>query len=248
MDAAQKAGMKLELRHIQLPLRSFSLQIDAALEHGIVSLFGPSGAGKTTLIELIAGLRKPAGGEMVLDGITLAAPRQNIWMPPQQRRIGYLPQDLCLFPHLTVIENILFADKAASKTADPTNFHHLDHLVQTLEIAPLLQRMPSQISGGEKQRVALARALRMKPRLLLLDEPFASLDQPLRKRLVPFLRRMREVFHVPIIYVSHDADEVADLSDAICVMEQGRFVAQGTPEQVFCKVASVKHFYPPRQG
>src|SRR5262249_28343196 len=170
----------------------------------VTALVGPSGSGKTSLVESIAGLRQ-ATGRIAVGETPL------IDLPPERRRIGYVPQDAALFPHLSVRDNIRFGGR------DDTRF---ESLCATLELTPLLSRSPSTLSGGERQRVAIARALMTGPRLLLLDEPLAAIDQPLRERILMFLRRARD-FGVPMIYVTHQPFEAFALSTWCIVLEQG---------------------------
>ena len=181
----------------------------------VTALVGPSGSGKTSLIESIAGLRR-ASGRMVVDSVSL------LELPPERRRIGYVPQDAALFPHLNVRDNILFGGR------DEKRFESLSN---TLELAPMLERSPLTLSGGERQRVAIARALMTDPRLLLLDEPLASVDQPLRERILMFLRRVRDL-KLPMIYVTHQPFEAIALSSWCIVLEKGRVAATGHPREV----------------
>jgi molybdate transport system ATP-binding protein len=212
--------MKLRLHRIRLPLASFTLELDAELAGPVTAIFGPSGAGKTSLLDLIAGLRRPESAFIALGDRVLTDTAARIDVPTHRRAIGYVPQDLALFPHLTVRGNVLYGHRPAATHPEVT----LAHVVETLEISALLDRDIGSISGGEKQRVALARALLAAPHLLLLDEPLASLDRPLKARLLPYLRRVRDEFRVPMIYVTHDPEEVAPLCDEVLALEQGRIV------------------------
>ncbi|MCU1349345.1 MAG: modC, partial [Acidobacteria bacterium] len=198
-------------------LPSFTLTVHAALAARVTALVGPSGAGKTSLLETIAGLRRDAAGTIAIDGARIDG------LPPERRAIGYVPQDAALFPHLRVRDNILFARR------DPTRF---DALCDTLELRPLLERTPVSLSGGERQRVALARALMSEPRLLLLDEPLASVDQPLRERILVSLRRIRDRERVPMIYVTHQPFEALALAQDCLVLRDGAVVAHGSPDDV----------------
>jgi molybdate transport system ATP-binding protein len=204
----------LRLRGIELALDAFDLGIEALDCAGpATALFGPSGAGKTSLLELIAGLRRPragrieVSGEVVLD--TGAGDGRRIDVPPRLRRIGYVPQDLALFPHLSARANLLYGRPRHASAAE------LDHVIETFELAALLDRPAPRLSGGERQRVALGRALLSEPRLLLLDEPLAALDRRLKDRIRPYLERMRDEFRVPLIYVTHDLAEAEALCDEI---------------------------------
>ena len=181
----------------------------------VTALVGPSGSGKTSLIESIAGLRS-ASGRIVIDSISLAE------LPPERRRIGYVPQDVVLFPHLSVRDNIFYGGRDRGR---------FDSLCHTLELVPLLDRSPTTLSGGERQRVAIARALMTDPRLLLLDEPLASVDQPLRERVLMYLRRVRDL-DVPMIYVTHQQFEAVALSSWCIVLRDGRVAAEGRPREI----------------
>ncbi|HEY1174037.1 MAG TPA: ATP-binding cassette domain-containing protein [Verrucomicrobiae bacterium] len=219
--------MKLSLRQVLLPLDRLTLEVDAELTAPITALFGPSGAGKTSLLDVIAGLRRPASAQIILGERTLTDTQARLHIPPEQRAIGYVPQDLALFPHLTVNENVRYGLRA-----NVDGLFKLDHIIEVLEIAPLLTRGVNQLSGGEKQRVALARALATAPKLLLLDEPLSSLDARLKARVLPFLKRIRDEFHVLMLYVSHDAAEVRELCDEVIQLEDGKITARGPTANV----------------
>ena len=199
---------------------AFSLEVRERLEARVVALFGPSGAGKTTVLESIAGLRRPDEGVIEIGSDRLVDTSIGLALPPHQRRGGYVPQDLALFPHLDVRRNILFS---AVDGAGPD----FDAVVALLEIGEMLVREVGELSGGERQRVALARALVAAPALLLLDEPLAALDRPLRERVLPYLIRIRDEFSIPMIYVSHDPAEVNAIADWVLVLDQGRVVRRG---------------------
>jgi molybdate transport system ATP-binding protein len=199
---------------LELPLAHFTLAVRCSLGENVTALVGPSGSGKTSLIESIAGLRGGARGHVVIDGEDVVA------LPPERRRIGYVPQDVALFPHLNVRHNLTFGGSA-----------RFDDVVTILELAPLLDRAPASLSGGERQRVALGRALMTTPRLLLLDEPLAAIDQPLRERVLVFLRRVRDL-GVPMLYVTHQPFEAMALANWCVVLERGRVVDQGPPREM----------------
>jgi len=222
--------MKLSLREIDLPLGTFSLQLDLEITCPATAIFGASGTGKTSLLDLIAGLRAPHRARIEFEGEIFADTAKGIVVPPHRRRIGYVPQDGALFPHLTVRENVSYGLRFAPTEGDPIP---LDHVVRVLEIEGLLDRKIGFLSGGEKQRVACARALLSQPRLLLLDEPLASLDAPLKARLLPFLVRIREEFQIPLLYVTHDPQELAALCEEVIVIERGRCVQRGSIAEVF---------------
>jgi molybdate transport system ATP-binding protein len=222
--------MRLVLSQLRYAVPGFALEVDAMLEGKIVSVFGPSGAGKTSLLELVAGLRVPASGRIELDGELLSDAERSRWVPARARGMGYVLQDQALFPHLSVRGNVLYG---AHRTQAPIGPFTLEHVADVLEIGAFLDRRPATLSGGEGQRVALARALLSRPRLLLLDEPLSNLDEALRERSLALLRRVRDEFSVPMIYVSHRADEVMALCDSVFVLRGGRITDQGAPESCF---------------
>lgn len=222
--------MKLELRRIELPLGEFPLEMEIELQGPVTAVCGPSGAGKTSLLELIAGLRAPRTARIVLDGRVLQDTEAGICMAVRERGTGYVPQDLALFPHLSARENVTFGAAANGAAGAFT----LAHVVEVLEIGPLLERGMSRLSGGEKQRVAIARALLARPRLLLLDEPMAGLDAKLRARVRDLLQRLYREFGVPMLFVSHSAGDIAALGHEILELERGRLVRlERVPGAVF---------------
>jgi molybdate transport system ATP-binding protein len=221
--------MNLRLHQIRLPLGSFTLEIDAIFDRPITGVFGPSGAGKTSLLDLIAGLRRPIAGSVVMEDAVLFDAGVGLHLPPRLRRIGYVPQDLALFPHLSVRANLLYGHRRRSTENDS---FALLHVAEVMEISALLQRSVTSLSGGEQQRVAFARAILSSPRLLLLDEPMSSLDSRLKTRLIPFLHRIRDEFRIPLIYVTHDANELVALCDEVLVLEGGRLLERGAPDKV----------------
>jgi molybdate transport system ATP-binding protein len=210
---------------IELTQGTFSLRVTARLDGSAVALFGASGAGKTTILDAIAGLRTPQRGTIAVNGRLVFSSAQQIDAPPRERRIGYVPQDVALFPHMDVRRNLLYG-------RHPGQSPELRRVTQMLEIDPLVDRRVSQLSGGERQRVALGRALMSGPSLLLLDEPLAAVDVPLRRRILPYLMRIRDEMRLPIVYVSHDRDEVQQLADRVLLVDNGRMVALGDPVDV----------------
>ncbi len=205
---------------------AFTLEIRERLDGRVTALFGPSGAGKTTALDAIAGLRTPRTGTIVLGARTLFSSETRVNVPPQSRHVGYVTQDVALFPHMNVRRNVLYGRRPGQKLA-------LETVTRMLEIDGLLDRPVATLSGGERQRVALARALMSAPELLLLDEPLAAVDVDLRRRILPYLERVRDELGVPIVYVTHARDEVLRLADRVVLLEQGRARASGDPAEVF---------------
>jgi len=207
----------------------FQLEVDLALSPGITILFGPSGSGKTTLLECVAGLRRPEAGLIATHDRTFFDAAQGIDLPVAQRAIGYLFQDLALFPHLTARENIEYGLGRLARTARRQRSRAL---AESFHIGHLLERYPRQISGGESQRVALARALVIEPRVLLLDEPLSGLDAATKSKIIEDLRAWNAAQRIPIVYVTHGREEVLALGERVVVLEAGRVLAQGTPQEV----------------
>ncbi len=221
--------MSLRLRQVRLALAGFTLEIDTTFARPVVGVFGPSGSGKTSLLELIAGLRRPNAGVVQLDGAVLFDRGKALNVAPRLRHIGYVPQDLALFPHLNVRANLVYGYRPEEGGKE---LFTLEHVSEIMEIAPLLERNVTTLSGGEQQRVAFSRAILSVPRLLLLDEPMSSLDTRLKQRLFPFLLRIRDEFHIPLIYVTHDRSELTALCDEVFVLKDGRVAAHGLPADV----------------
>lgn len=211
--------VNLLLKNISLPLADFSIEVDVELQSQVTAIFGPSGSGKTSLLDLIAGLRRPASAFIQLDSRVLTNTAEETFVPPRLREMGYVPQDLALFPHLSVRQNLLYGQKSESRASPLFSF---GHITGVLEIQPLARRRVTDLSGGEKQRVALARALLTSPRLLLLDEPLRSLDEALKARIIPYLQRVRDEFKLPMLYVTHDRQEVLALCDEVLELKRGR--------------------------
>lgn len=209
---------------IELRRHAFDLVAQLELNGSVTGLFGPSGSGKSSLLGIIAGLVRPQRGRLVLDGETLYDGASGVYLPPHRRRIGLVFQDSQLFPHYSVKGNLLYGLKQTSP--DQRRFR-FDDIVDLLGLAPLLNAHPRKISGGEKQRVALGRSLLASPRLLLLDEPLASLDQGLKAQILPFLQRIRDELQLPMIYVSHALSEILHLTDQLVLIKQGRIRAAG---------------------
>lgn len=213
--------MSLHFERVTLPLAEFTLTVNTSFHASSTGLSGPSGAGKTSLLELIVGLRQPATGVIRLHDRVLVDVERGYSLPPETRGVGYVPQDLALFPHLNVRQNLFFghtSGTAADCSAEP------EKVIALLEIGPLLDRRIHAISGGEKQRVALGRALLAAPRLLLLDEPLSNLDPRLKSRILPYLQAIRQELQLPILHVSHLREELDTLCDEVRYMERGEMV------------------------
>lgn len=217
----------LDLR-FRVPLDAFDLEIELQSTARVLGVFGPSGSGKTTLLESIAGIRRRVHGYLAGPDRVWIDTTRGINLPPHQRDIGFVPQDHLLFPHRSVSENLRFGTRRAMQKGLDCDAVSSE-VIQVLELAPLLGRSVHELSGGERQRVALGRALCSGPRLLLLDEPLASLDNALRHRILPFLLRIREQFDIPTLIVSHNPVELLALCDEVVALSQGRVVARGAP-------------------
>lgn len=222
--------MSLLLKNISLPLATFPLDVNVELHGRVTTLFGPSGAGKTSLLDLIAGLRPARSAFIQLGDRILTDVAKNFAVPTHQRGVGYVPQDLALFPHLSVRQNLLYGRKTDAPSDTRFRF---EHVVEVLEIQSLVTRRVTELSGGEKQRVALARALLASPQLLLLDEPLASLDAPLKAKILPYFARIRDEFRVPMFCVTHDRLEALALADEIVVLAGGKVLQAGPILDVF---------------
>ncbi len=230
--SAQAISSELEVRirkRFPNPEGSFNLNVHFRALAGFTILFGPSGAGKTTLLDCIAGLSDPDDGRIAVGGEDLYDSEKKRNVAAWKRRIGYVHQDLALFPHLTAGENVAYGLRALSAAERQTRSREI---LEAFRIDGLRDRRPAQISGGERQRVALARALVTEPRALLLDEPLAALDRPTKSSLVGDLRRWNQNHRVPILFVTHNGEEVFALGDEVIVLDAGRIVAQGRPHEV----------------
>lgn len=226
------------LLRCRVPLANFELDIDVSFDAGVTSIFGPSGSGKTTILDAIAGLRNVKEGEIEINGRTLFSSVRGINLSPQKRCVGYVPQDEALFPHLSVRQNVLFGSDRVSGIMNPAKID-LHRVLDVLEIANLLDRPVTELSGGEAQRVALARAVLSRPQVLLLDEPLAALDIKLKGKILPYLSRVRDEFSIPMIYVTHNLSEVLALADWILMIRQGRLLAQGVPKDLLTSLDTI---------
>jgi molybdate transport system ATP-binding protein len=204
----------------------FSLSFDVKVEARALALFGPSGSGKTSALEAIAGLRAPRRGRIAIDGHVLFDSERHIDTPVRHRRTGYVPQDILLFPHLNVRENVTYGMREGNRP-------DLRLLVELLELAPLMDRRVGSLSGGERQRVAMGRALYSGPEVLLLDEPLAAVDLPRRRRIVDALIGIRDELSVPLVYVTHLPEEALTVADWAILIDNGRIVASGKPKETF---------------
>jgi molybdate transport system ATP-binding protein len=214
--------IEVAIRH---EFAGFSLDAAFHIERpGITALFGPSGAGKTTVVNAIAGIFRPRAGRIVVDGQVLLDTAKGIFVPPRARHIGYVFQDSRLFPHMSVENNLRFGWRRAAAKASPEQFARI---LDLLGLEPLLARRPAKLSGGEKSRVALGRALLASPQLLLLDEPLAALDSQRKSDIFPYLEKLRDETNLPMIYVTHSLDEVMRLADDLILLKDGRVAAQG---------------------
>ncbi|MGI6120602.1 MAG: ATP-binding cassette domain-containing protein, partial [Desulfosporosinus sp.] len=192
-------------------LPTFELEVDISLEQGILALVGPSGAGKTTILQCIAGLQTPSWGEIRINDQVVCSCEQDINIPIRKRRIGYVFQDYALFPHMTVEKNVMYGKPKKGSISNKAL--SVSNVLEMLKIRHLKDRYPNQISGGEKQRVALARALMTEPELLLLDEPLSALDQDTRSTLQQELLKLQAQWQIPVILVTHDLQEAKMLGD-----------------------------------
>lgn len=223
--------LELAIRHHQ---GDFTLDASFDIGRGLTALFGPSGSGKTTLVNIVAGLVRPMEGRVVFDGENWSDTERRVFLPPHRRRIGYVFQEGRLFPHMTVLQNLRYGENRLPKGERRED---LDRVTELLGIAPLLDRRPAHLSGGEKQRVALGRALMASPKLLLMDEPLSALDQDLKMQILPYIERIRDDVGVPILYVSHSLDEVARLATGVVTFDHGKATAVGLPDAMLATIA-----------
>jgi molybdate transport system ATP-binding protein len=210
--------------NVEKQLGTFKVDVRFEAVGGATALFGPSGSGKTSVVNMIAGLLKPDRGAIALDDTVLFDADRNIDVPPYKRRIGYVFQEGRLFPHLSVRQNLDYGRRMNRQPRDDKEF---DRIAALLDIGQLLDRRPSMLSGGEHQRIAVGRALLMQPRLLLLDEPLASLDAGHKREILPYLVRLRDEAKVPIVYVSHTPAEVRRIATDVVLLDGGKVVATG---------------------
>ena len=214
-------------------LGDFTVEVAFTGEGRVTGLFGSSGAGKTSLVNMIAGLLKPDRGFIAVGNEVLDDTLSGIHIPPHRRRIGYVFQDARLFPHLSVSQNLHYGRRMNGVAHDHA---HQDRVVDLLDIGQLLMRRTGQLSGGERQRVALGRALLMQPRLLLLDEPLGSLDSARKAEILPYLIRLRDEAGVPMVYVSHDPNKLRRLAAQVVVIKRGHVAAFGDADSVLAEI------------
>jgi molybdate transport system ATP-binding protein len=210
----------------------FRLEVAFRAEAPIVGLFGRSGSGKTSLVNTFAGIARPERGRIVVNETTLFDSERGIDLPPERRRLGYVFQDDLLFPHLDVESNLLYGFRRAP---DTERVIEPRHVIELLGLGPLLRRLPHALSGGEKQRVAIGRALLAQPRLLLMDEPLASLDMPRRDEVLRYIELLRDDLSIPIVYVSHSVAEITRLADTVVLLSAGKAIAVGDVEDVMSR-------------
>jgi molybdate transport system ATP-binding protein len=210
--------MKLKFQAVRLPLTHFALELEFEIEAMSIGVFGESGSGKTSFLDLLAGVRRASQGTIQLNEVHLQS--DCVFIPPDRRAIGYVPQDLALFPHLNVRKNILYGAKR--KSTVPLNGISIERVIKTLNLSDHLGRGIDDLSGGEKQRVALARAIASRPSLILLDEPFSALDPKLRRTGVELVRQLRHEFSIPFLVVSHSQDELLSLCDILVEIAAGK--------------------------
>ena len=222
VDIAQRVG-------------TFALDAKFSVDAPVVGLFGASGSGKTSIVNAIAGITRPHRGTIRINGEVLFDTAKGIDVRPEHRRVGYVFQDALLFPHLDVKSNLTYGQRLRQPSERVIDEQHV---VDLLGLAPLLSRRPRTLSGGEKQRVAIGRALLAQPRILLMDEPLASLDTPRKMEILDYIERLRDDLRIPIVYVSHSADEIARLADKVVLLADGKCVAVGSVDELLPRAST----------
>jgi molybdate transport system ATP-binding protein len=222
-------GLSLE---VTKKVNGFRLEVDWQIGNELVVLFGYSGAGKSLTLQLIAGLLKPDAGRIAANGQVLFDSQERINRPPQRRNLGYVFQDLALFPHMTVRQNIVYGAMGLPRLARQ---QRVGEMLEIFHLEGLADKLPAEISGGQKQRVALARALIRRPRALLLDEPFSALDNPLRREMRQYLKKIHAEFQIPVILVTHDLLEAATLAETLFIYHEGKIIQRGSPQEIISR-------------
>ncbi len=226
---------KLQIRNVSKSYGAIKAVDNLSLdlhEGELLAILGPSGCGKSTLLSCIAGIEKPEGGEITLNGRCLFSAEKNIQVPPEHRKIGFVFQNYALWPHMTIFENVEYPLKMA-KVASKVRQKSVEHNLDLVELWDKGNRYPHELSGGEQQRVALSRALVMNPDLLLLDEPLSNLDARLRETMQLEIRKIQQKLNLSVIHVTHDQAEAMAMADRIAVMHQGSVVQRGTPHEIY---------------
>lgn len=234
----------MELHQVEAIFGNFHLEVDATLSEGVTGVFGMSGAGKTTLLELIAGVKRPQKGLISFHNQVLVDCDKQLFVPSRKRQIGYVPQDLALFPHMTVEDNIRYGEDRS----DHTPHSSFKTICEILEIENKLAQYPSSLSGGEEQRVAFARALMTQPSFLLLDEPLRGLHHELKAKIISFLLQIKQQFDLPMLYVTHSPSEVMALCQQVLVLDQGKVIGQGEPSDYFVESTALTYNLKSAQG
>ena len=227
--------ISVDIKH---KLGDFELEARFETQGRLTALFGPSGSGKTSLVNMIGGLLRPTKGRIEAGGQVFVDTKARVFVPKHRRRIGYVFQDARLFPHLTITQNLRYGrwfTPASERYAD------LDQIVALLGIGHVLDRSPTALSGGEKQRVAIGRALAASPRLILMDEPLASLDEARKAEILPYIERLRDELKIPVVYVSHSIAEVARLASDIVVLDKGKVSAVGPTAEIMLRTDLLSH-------
>jgi molybdate transport system ATP-binding protein len=219
---------------IKQRLGAFSLDVQFVSKAKVIALFGRSGSGKTSIVNAIAGVSRPTAGAIRIDDTVLFDQTRGIWVPPAKRRVGYVFQDGLLFPHMTVAKNLTYGQAAVG--IEGTERIDADKVIEVLGLRDLLSRHPANLSGGERQRVAIGRALLANPRMLLLDEPLASLDDQRKRDVMQYIERLRDEFGIPMVLVSHSHDEVARLAEEMVLISDGRVIQTGAVEDIMSRL------------
>ncbi len=216
--------------HLEKHYKNFKIKIEySCRDIGITALLGRSGAGKTSIINMIAGLSRPEKGHIIIKNRSVYDTSKNINIVPEKRRFGYIFQEGRLFPHLSVVSNLTYGMRLIPPES---RYIKMDQVIDLLDLSRLLDRRPAKLSGGEKQRVAIGRALLTSPYLLLMDEPLASLDEARKQEVLPFIRRLSTQFSIPVLYVSHSIEEIVRIADKILVITNGRLTASGKTREI----------------